>query len=203
MSKRSVNVFGGLFSICVSIIFYLAGLRQGKNLQRLLCRARLAPPPSNRPTRAVVSAPGWRSCAGNRRQCPACPFAMEPTTTVMGLFSGYIHTISDSVNCQTKNIIYYLKCVKENCKEYPRCEYIGKSTRAFSQRMAEHRDYVKSENLEQPAGRHFNSSSHTVAHLKGCILEAVKSGDKHVLHIRERMYIQLFDTFRNGLNQEP
>ena len=59
-----------------------------------------------------------------------------------------------------------------------------------------------SDNQEQPSGRHFNSGSHSVADLKGCILESVKSRDKYVLHMRERFYIQKFDTFRNGLNQE-
>ena len=180
----------------------IAGLRQGKNLRRLLCRARLSPPPSLRPTRATTSAPGWRSCAGNRRQCPSCPFAMEPTATVTGQYSGYIHNIKDPVNCQSENVIYYWRCIKENCSEYPRCEYVGKSTRAFSQRLSEHKYYVTSENLDQPSGRHFNSGSHTVAHLKGCVLERVRSRDKYVLHMRERYYIQKFDTFRNGLNQE-
>ena len=116
--------------------------------------------------------------------------------------SGYIHNIKDTVNCQTKNIVYYWKCAKENCRDYPHCEYVGKSTRAFSQRMAEHKYYVTSENLEQPSGQHFNSGSHTVVHLKGCVLESVRSRDKYVLHTRERLYIQKFDTFRNGLNQE-
>ena len=127
---------------------------------------------------------------------------MEPTSTVIGQYSGYVHHIKETVNCQTTNIIYYWKCVKENCPEFPRCEYVGKSTRSFSCRLAEHKYYAMSDNQEQPSGRHFNSGSHSVADLKGCILESVKSRDKHVLHMRERYYIQKFDTYRNGLNQE-
>ena len=140
----------------------MAGLRQGKNLRRLLCRARLSPMPSSRPTRAAVAKPGWRSCAGNRRQCPACPFAMEATSQVTGQFSGYVHNIKDSVNCQSQNIIYYWRCVKDNCPDYPRCEYVGLSSRSFQLRMAEHKQYVMSEMLEQPSGNHFNSSGHTI-----------------------------------------
>ena len=126
----------------------MAGLRQGKNLQRLLCRARLSPPPSSRPARTTTTAPGWRKCAGNRRQCPACPYAMEPTNQVTGLYSGYTHTIKENINCQDKNVIYYWKCVKDNCPDYPKCEYIGLSSRRFQDRLCEHRDYAKSANVQ-------------------------------------------------------
>ena len=54
----------------------MAGLRQGPNLRRLLCRARLHPLPSSRPTRATQTAPGWRPCShnsANKKQCPNCP----------------------------------------------------------------------------------------------------------------------------------
>ena len=69
--------------------------------------------------------------------------------------------------------------------------------------MCEHRDYVKREVLTEPAGDHFNNSpGHTVAHLKGCVLEKVRSPDPFVLAVRERYLIQKLDTFRNGLNKE-
>ena len=180
----------------------MAGLRQGKNLQRLLCRARLSPPPSSRPARTTTTAPGWRKCAGNRRQCPACPYAMEPTNQVTGLYSGYTHNIKENINCQDTNVIYYWKCVKDNCPDYPKCEYIGLTSRRFQDRICEHRDYAKSDNVEQPAGNHFTANGHSVAHLKGCCLEKVKNRDKFVLREREKLYMQKFDTFRNGLNQE-
>ena len=180
----------------------MAGLRQGKNLQRLLCRARLSPPPSSRPARTSTTTAGWRRCAGNRRQCPACPYTMDPTTQVTGLYSGYTHTIRENINCQDENIIYYWKCVKDNCPDYPKCEYIGRSSRSFQQRICEHLYYAKSLKEEQPAGKHFTANGHNVSHLKACSLEKVKSRDKFVLNVREDFYIQKFDTFRNGLNQE-
>ena len=181
----------------------MAALRQGPNLRRLLCKARLNPMPSTRPTRASRTMPGWRKCAGNRKQCPACPYTLEPTNKVIGQVTGYCHTIKDNVTCQDKNIVYYWKCVKDNCPDYPNCEYVGKSRRSFQERMCEHRDYVKREVLTEPAGDHFNNTpGHTVAHLKGLVLEKVRSPDPFVLAVREHHLIQKLDTFRNGLNKE-
>ena len=67
----------------------------------------------------------------------------------------------------------------------------------------EHKQYVKSEMLEQPSGFHFNQPGHNVSHLCGIILEHVKSSDPFVLRAREFLYIQKFDTYNNGLNKEP
>ena len=180
----------------------MAALRQGHNLRRLLCRARLSPQSGPRPTRATCTAPGWRKCAKNRRPCPTCPFAMEATSQVIGQVTGYCHTIKDSVNCQTENILYYWKCIKDNCPEYPRCEYIGRSRRSFQQRVSEHLGYVRREVLSEPSGNHFNTGTHNVSHLRGCVLEHSKSDDVFVQAVREHFLIQKFDTFRNGLNQK-
>ena len=85
--------------------------------------------------------------------------------------NGYTHTITEPVNCETVNCIYYWKCVKENCQDYPMREYIGMTSRKFKERMGEHRDYVKCDVLTEPSGEHFNSRGHTVAHLKGQVIE--------------------------------
>ena len=180
----------------------MAALRQGPNLRRLLCRARLNPMPSTRTTRASRNTPGWRKCAGNKKQCPVCPYTLEPTDQVVGQVTGYCHNIKDNLNCQDKNVVYYWRCIKDKCPEFPRCEYIGKSIRSFQERMAEHRDYAKRGILTEPAGDHFNTPGHSVSDLRGCILEKVKSRDKFVLASREHFYIQKFDTYRNGLNKE-
>ena len=74
--------------------------------------------------------------------------------------------------------------------------------RTFQQRFSEHRDYVKSENLNEPSGQHFNLPGHTVADIKGLVIEKVKSNDPFILKAREHHLIKTFDTFRNGLNKE-
>ena len=126
----------------------------------------------------------------------------KPISEVISQVTGYIHTIKDDVNCQSKNVLYRWKCKKANCKDHPKNEYIGKTTRSFQQRFSEHRDYVKRDILTEPAGEHFNLSGHSVADIEGIVLEEIKNRDPFVLKSREHLLIQKFDTFKNGLNKE-
>ena len=77
------------------------------------------------------------------------------------------------------------------------------TTRKFKDRLAEHRDYPKRHVTNEPSGKHFTKSGHNVAHLKGLVLEKVRSPDPYVLKSREHLLIQKFNSFRQGLNQEP
>ena len=64
------------------------------------------------------------------------------------------------------------------------------TTRTFKDRMGE------------PSGEHFTQRGHSVADLKGQVLEKVRNSDPYVLRARESMLIRKFDTFRHGLNKE-
>ena len=77
------------------------------------------------------------------------------------------------------------------------------TTRKFKDRLAEHRDYPKRNVITEPSGFHFNQPGHTVAHLKGLVLEKVRNQDPFVLKAREHLLLQKFNTFRAELNQEP
>ena len=101
---------------------------------------------------------------------------------------------------ETQNYVYYWKCVKPNCKSFPNCEYISLTGRPFRQRLAEHKQYIRSKTLDKPSGWHFNQRGHELSHLAGLILEHLKSSDPFVLRARENLYIQKFDTYRYGLN---
>ena len=120
-----------------------------------------------------------------------------------GQVTGYTHHIKDAVSCETTNCIYYWKCKKSKCKEYPKCEYIGWTTRPCRIWLSEHKQYIRSENLDKPMGFHFNQPGHNQSHLSGLVLEHVKSSDPFVLKAREFYLIQKFDTYNNGLNKEP
>ena len=177
--------------------------RQPPNLRKALCRARLYPSITTRPTRTTRSTPGWRPCgAGNKGQCPICPYTLPPTSEIVGLASGYRHTITDFVTCQDSNIIYYWKCIRPNCPSFPKCEYVGRSTLRFQDRYSQHRDYVKRQIVTEVSGSHFTMSGHSVADMRGCVLEKVKSVDPYVLKTREHLYIQRFNTYYAGLNRE-
>ena len=80
----------------------------------------------------------------------------------------YSHKISDAVNCETKNCVYYWRC-----KYNPKCE--------FRTRMGEHKQNVRSQNLETPSGFHFNQPGHDVSHLAGLVLDKVESSDPFFL----------------------
>jgi hypothetical protein len=99
--------------------------------------------------------------------------------------------------------IYFWKCTKDNCEDYPECEYIGQTKRKFKDRLAEHRDYPKREVVTEPSGAHFTKRGHDVSHLRGLVLEQVRNSDPFILKSREHLLIKKFDTFRHGLNQEP
>ena len=81
--------------------------------------------------------------------------------------------------------------------------YIGLSKRRFSKRLSEHRDYPKAGKVEKPSGHHFSLPGHAVSNLQGLAIEHVRNRDPFVLKAREAFLIQKFDSFRNGLNQEP
>ena len=76
------------------------------------------------------------------------------------------------------------------------------TTRKFKNRMSEHRDYPKRDVETEPSGEHFNKPGHSVADLRGQVLEKVNSKDPFILRARESMLINKFDTFRRGLNKE-
>ena len=179
----------------------MAALRQGKNLRRMLCSSKLHPVKRlDRVRRGVhKDSPGWKNC---KKPCPVCPYTLPACTEVNGN-NGFVHPIKQSVNCSTENCVYYWKCVKPNCSDFPECEYVGMTSRSFQARMSEHRDYPKRDVTTEPSGYHFTQRGHNVSDLKGLVLEKIKSKDPFVLRARENMLIKKFDTYRHGLNNEP
>ena len=149
--------------------------------------------------RVQKNPPGWKNCG---KSCRICPYTMENTETVTGLASGFKFRIKQAVTCTSENVIYYWKCTKKNCDVYPECEYIGKTKRKFKDRLSEHRYYLRYD-VTTPSGSHFTKHGHNVSHLKGLVLEKVKSRDPQVLRRKEHQMIKKFDTFKHGLNQEP
>jgi hypothetical protein len=124
------------------------------------------------------NAPGWKKCGKGSTTC--CPYTLPPTTMVTGNFTGYTHQITDAVDCETTNCVYYWKCVKNNCKEFQKCEYVGLTSRSFRERLAEHKQYVRSKDLKKPSGYHFNRAM-MYPTSKGLVIEHVKSSDPFVL----------------------
>ena len=103
---------------------------------------------------------------------------MISATQVKNDFNGFVHIIKDQVNCQSKNVIYRWRCTKQNCKDYPKNSYIGKTTQSFQKRFSQHRDYVMRNIRTEASGEHFTLPGHSVSDMEGLVLEKVKSNEK-------------------------
>ena len=172
----------------------MPALRQTPNLRHYLCRSRMY----NVNTRRFRNT-GWRRC--NKVRCKNCDFTFDATTTVTAPATGYQHSITTPVNCDTENGIYGIFCDKQNCSE----SYIGKCSRRIGIRLNEHRSAVKRKQLSQEVANHFNLPGHGLHHLKAVVLEKVRNRDPFVLKAREHLYIgrKKFDSFARGMNKEP
>lgn len=198
----------------------MACLRQGPNLRRLLCKSSLIKP--TRPTRSTHrSAAGWKRCSHTSgRQCAKCPYTPPTASSITSHITGYTHHITTPINCSTENVIYSWKCRK--CKfnfsvnqknETPivpkakeneiGSNYTGRTKRQFKTRLGEHLGYIGNERSEEPSRLHFCLPGHSKHDLQGLGIEQVRSKDPFVIKAREHKYIQLFDSYRRGLNQEP
>ena len=197
----------------------MACLRQGPNLRRLLCKSSLTT--VTRPTRATHrSAAGWKRCSHTTgRQCAKCPYTPPTASSITSHITGYTHHITSPITCSTENVIYAWRCTKCNTNfdvnarngahVWTRAKpdeigsnYLGRTKRQFKTRLGEHLGYIGNENSEEPSRLHFCLPGHKKHHLQGLGIEVVRSKDPFVIKAREHKYIQLFDSYRRGLNQE-
>ena len=81
--------------------------------------------------------------------------------------------------------------------------YIGESERSLRQRILEHVNYVKTDNMSKTTGIHFNEPGHSIANLSVIILEKVKRNDIFYRKERESYLIKKFNTQHHGLNKMP
>ena len=70
------------------------------------------------------------------------------------------------------------------------------------ERYYNHISYVRQKKSTETAGKHFNKPCHKLEHMRGLMIEEVRSNDPMTLKIREQYYIDKFDTYQNGLNRE-
>ena len=101
----------------------------------------------------------------------------------------------------SKKVFFYIKIPVH--KESQATNYIGKSKKRFSRCLYEHLYYVTSKKMDEPSALHFCQAGHNSHDLIALGLELVRSKDPFVLRAREHLLIKKFDSFRNGLNQEP
>ena len=149
------------------------------------------------------------------KQCPICPLTPVSAVSVTSHLTGYTHVIQAPLNCKSENVIYLWRCIKcghnftvnknhiinTNTHNIDKegTIYCGMTKRRFALRLAEHRDYAKSNKVEEPSGLHFNLPGHSFHHLEGLAVEQVRSKDPFILKARESWIIQKLDCFKYPL----
>ena len=86
---------------------------------------------------------------------------------------------------------------KPQCKDWV---YIGETGKRFSDRLTQHRGYIKRKDMTQPAGAHFNMKGHSIEDLRAVAFERVRPFDKTLRLQRESMWISRYDSIAFGAN---
>ena len=100
----------------------MIAFRQPPNLKQLICKSKLHDVQNKTKRGTRSDGIGWKKCGNGY---PICPFTMNKRTELTGKASKFNHKITQNLNCDTENIIYYWNCIKSNCPNFPECEYIG------------------------------------------------------------------------------
>ena len=168
----------------------LTAFRRQNNLRDMLVKSKVPPPPPLHPSRQLK---GMSKCG---KACPACPFVREGKE--IKLEDRTIWTIEKKTNCETYNCVYMIQCIKENCQE----RYIGQTGRLLKHRIADHRGYILNQVTSKATGAHWNLPGHSLAHMNVTVLEQVKYNSEPYRRERETFFINKFNTFYRGINQE-
>ena len=121
-------------------------------------------------TRAQRSIPGMKKC-GN---CVVCPYVKEGNqvkskTKTWNLVKPF--------NCVTKNVVYFIECQKERCKNGDKYIYIGETGKQIETRIRQHLGYIRNKEIRQSTGSHFNKQGHSQDDMKFTVLKQSKSLD--------------------------
>ena len=166
----------------------LVAFKRQKNLRQYLIRAKV-PIEQNRPQRLLK---GMKKCGEG---CTACPYIKEGKTINI---NGKVWNINQKLNCKSFNVVYALKCKKENCGK----TYIGETKRYLKSRLDDHRGYIVNSLTSKATGEHFTQPGHSLADLQVTVLEQVKKNNTLYRKEREEYFIRKFNTFHNGINKK-
>ena len=107
-----------------------------------------------------------------------------------------VYNIMRSGNCNTKNVVYLITCMK--CK-HP--VYVGETGRSIKHRIKEHVWDIRGKR-DKVVAVHFNSADHSENDAKFCIIEALNPNRSTTYRrIREEFWINKLQTWSPiGLN---
>ena len=133
-----------------------------------------------------------KKCQG----CIICPFIRE-----IKILKGdnFVWKLASPISCISKNLVYLIECEKERCRQ----KYIGETERTLKDRVSEHVSYIRSKNITQATGFHFNLPGHSLSDMKVSGLELIRNPDSEYRKERESYIIRKFNTFYKGINRIP
>mgnify|MGYP003449751170 FL=1 len=103
--------------------------------------------------------------------------------------------ITDEMNCNTKNVIYLVNCIK--CQK----QYVGQTERRLKDRLNAHRSNIKNK-TQTAIAIHFNEAAHSFNNLRIIPIEIVNNPLERIK--REKFWIKTLKTkYPNGLNNYP
>ena len=77
-------------------------------------------------------------------KCVTCPY-VRPGKTIKATATNFAVEIKTAVDCNTKNVIYNIECLKSGCRQ----QYIGETKKSLKERFNQHRGYVNNNKLEK------------------------------------------------------
>ena len=166
----------------------MVAFKRQKNIRDFLIRAKVPNKLESRPQRKI---PGMKTCT---KQCHLCPYILKGKTVK---YNDQEWKLNKTFNCKTENIIYLIEC--EKCE----MRYIGETERSLSERIGEHKTYIRTKKLNQPTGYHFNLPGHSLDQLKVTVLERVTKTSALYRKERESYFIRKFNTLNRGMNKAP
>ena len=128
------------------------------------------------------------------RPCPTCPWVIE-SRRMRSFGSTYAYDITQPLNCQSKNIIYCILCLK--CGH----QYVGETDRTLQERFSEHKGYVSNSNIAQATGNHFNLPGHSIDDMSVLALTKLHQQGTVYRKETEKNFIRAFNCFHRGMNK--
>ena len=166
----------------------MVAYKRPQSLRDILVKAKLPQPSSKRPKR---NSNGMKKCLN----CNICPYVSCYSVIKSSVDNSPVN-ISSTVDCNTRNVIYLIDCLK--CKN----QYIGQTGRSFKERIREHLGYIRNNKISEPTGLHFNLPGHNISMFKASIIEKCKFDSRMYRETREEWYIQKFQTKFKGMNRK-
>lgn len=156
--------------------------RRGRNLRDILVQSKSS---ASQPS-------GCQPC--QKPRCKVCKH-MERVNEVTSTNSEYSFRIKGTLDCDTKNVVYVLRCTICNM------DYVGQTGTAFRLRFNNHKAHTLSlPNL--PFSRHMNLPNHTFDAVRVILLQAGYSSDRE-RELREAFFIHKFKALTHGINEHP